>query len=326
MPKQHHTLPTREVVLDLRKFRYLVAVVDEGGFRRAAQRLNVAQPAMTRQVRALEADIGLSLIERSRSGIKPTTHGVRFIAEAREILSRVDALRSSMKAASLATRQAVVRLGLPSSLAEIALPSLLQEVRDKHPHVHVICTEGSANLVEYVEKSVLDLAVVSVAGQTAAFRCHSEDMLEEQDYLVCPTAKCPLAPITIDELLSWPLVLTPRPNSRRQHLDVLCEERHVSLNIAAEAGALSTQTKLVLAGHGAAVLPFSAARLMTRTEGLTLTEVLGLRSTRRVLFAADPASPTAVSIVATALEAILCDAISPETGRRKRQSPASVRS
>jgi len=78
--------------MELRRLRYLVKVVDAGGFRRASEMLNVAQPALTRQVQALEAEFGVPLLFRSAAGVTPTPQGEIVLREAREILARADAL------------------------------------------------------------------------------------------------------------------------------------------------------------------------------------------------------------------------------------------
>src|SRR5258707_14007615 len=78
--------------MELRRLRYLVKVVDAGGFRRASEMLNVAQPALTRQGQALEAEFGVPLLFRSAAGVTPTPRGEIVLREAREILARADAL------------------------------------------------------------------------------------------------------------------------------------------------------------------------------------------------------------------------------------------
>lgn len=304
--------------MDLRKLRYLVAVIDAGGFRRAAERLNIAQPALTRQIRALEIELGVRLLDRSRAGITATKHGVQFAVEAREILSRIDLLQDRFRAQVGGPK--IVRLGLPSAVAELVLPDLVHKMRETDPQVHIICTEDATDLVENVEAGALDLAVASFAERWQPLRCRSKHMFEEQDYLVCQAPRCPCAPIDLEALLARPLILTPLPNQRRQFLHDLGEMRGMRLNVVAEAGAVATQMNLVIAGHGSAVLPFSVAHQMIRKDIIAMTPIRGLKSTRRMLFSDRSDNPGAVNIVAEVLEALLHETIF----RQARRFPAGA--
>ena len=112
------------------------------------------------------------------------------------------------------------RLGLPPALADLILGAVVQRVSAKHPDVHLICREGAAGLVEEVENGSLDLAVISVTSTRSSYRCHLTPLVKEQDYLVTRRDGDPGgSSISIDEVLSMPLVLTPLPNARRQYLD-----------------------------------------------------------------------------------------------------------
>src|SRR5258708_29547476 len=142
--------------MELRRLRYLVKVVDAGGFRRESEMLNVAQPALTRQVQALEAEFGVPLLFRSAAGVTPTPQGEIVLREAREILARADALHGMV---SLDRAQAAgeVRLGLPPALAELILGTVVLRVSATHPDVLLISREGAAGLAEEVETGWLDL-------------------------------------------------------------------------------------------------------------------------------------------------------------------------
>jgi DNA-binding transcriptional LysR family regulator len=86
--------------MDFRNLRYFVAVAEERGFRRAAQRLHVSQPAVSQQVRKLEEDLGVQLIERTPRRVALTPAGEAFLVEARRILQQVDHARRSLEVAA----------------------------------------------------------------------------------------------------------------------------------------------------------------------------------------------------------------------------------
>src|SRR5260370_36274657 len=97
--------------MEFRRLRYLVKVVDAGGFRRAAEMLNVAQPALTRQVQALESEFGVTLLFRSAACVTPTPQRAIFLREKPELLAQAVELHRMM-ARGRAQRKEVVRIGL----------------------------------------------------------------------------------------------------------------------------------------------------------------------------------------------------------------------
>ncbi len=282
--------------MELRRLRYLVKVVDAGGFRRASEMLNVAQPALTRQVQALEAEFGVPLLFRSAAGVTPTPQGEIVLREAREILARADAR---------AQAAGEVRLGLPPALADLIFGTVVQRVSAKHPDVHLICREGAAGLVEEVENGSLDLAIVSVTSTRSSYRCHLTPLVKEQDYLVSRRDGDPGgSSISIDEVLLMPLVLTPLPNARRQYLDRLAHKRGVKLKVVTEAASASAQLNLVLRGLGSAVLPFSAAQVMSRDRRVKIVPIKGLQSHRVMLTSVKGMNPVGADKVSREIRGV----------------------
>lgn len=290
--------------MDLRKLKYFAKVADTGGFRRASEALNIAQPALTRQIQALEADLGVPLLFRSASGVTPTAQGEILLEEIRIILSRIEGLRSRVTPKS-GEAKGEVRLGLPPALADIFFGTLIERVRSKHPDVHIICREGAGGLAESIENGSLDLAIVSIASKRANYKCRIEYLLKEQDYIITSKRILPEKPfVTIDEMLSRPLVLTPMPNDRRRNLERLARERGVKLNVIAEAATMSAQINLVLRELGSAVLPYSAAQLMKKEQRVALIPVEKLQSRRALLVNNGVINATATEVVAREIRKI----------------------
>ncbi|AUG52514.1 LysR family transcriptional regulator [Thalassospira marina] len=290
--------------MDLRKLRYFLTVVEAGGFRRAAEVLNIAQPTLTRQIQALEAELGAPLLVRGPTGVAPTGQGTAIVDEIREILARIDAL-PGLVAPAAARLCCDIRLGLPSALADVLFGTLIERVHAKHPGIHIICQEGAAGLIENVENGVLDLAVVSVTSLKAKYQCDLEYLTEEQDYLIALPDHCPKdSSMSITDMLEQPLILTPQPNARRQNLEQLARKNGVALKVVAEAATMSAQLNLVLRGLGAAVLPRSVARLMQRDGQVKAVAVTGLLSWRAMLSTRECRNPAAAKAVAHELRQI----------------------
>jgi DNA-binding transcriptional LysR family regulator len=122
--------------VELRHLRYFVAIADELNFTRAAQRLRVAQPALSRQIRQLEEEIGVLLLERNRRGVSLTDAGRTFLAKARTVLENSsDAVRAAQAAGQ--GGGGVLNIGYVWGLFHSLVPPLLAKFRLKHPNTSV---------------------------------------------------------------------------------------------------------------------------------------------------------------------------------------------
>nr|BFE52659.1 LysR substrate-binding domain-containing protein [Saccharothrix mutabilis subsp. capreolus] len=143
--------------IDLRLMRYVVTVADEGGFQRAADRLHVAQPALSRQVGQLERTLGVELFTRRPTAL--TDAGRVFVASARRILGEADRLAELTRAAGRG-EFGTVRLGHVVSASFEAVPRLVDVVSRRYPGVRVETTEAwSAELAEGLRSGRFDAAL-----------------------------------------------------------------------------------------------------------------------------------------------------------------------
>jgi DNA-binding transcriptional LysR family regulator len=154
------------VDLNLRHVRYLVAVVEEGHFGRAAQRLYISAPALSQQVRKLEGAVGVALLDRSSHPVRPTPAGERFLVEAREALAAADrAVAAAM--AHHRREAATLRLGFMTAPAGWRIGQLLDELRRDVPELAVELVELPwAQQVTAVRDGVVDAALVRLPFST----------------------------------------------------------------------------------------------------------------------------------------------------------------
>src|SRR5688500_532234 len=148
--------------MDLRQMQYLVALVEEESITRAARRLHVVQPAVSMQIRRLEADYGVTLFERTPQGVYPNAIARQVYPLCIAILNQTDALRRVLREASgrLVGRLAV---GIPPSVAQGVLARALLRFREQSPDVQLVVQEGySASLVDWLVNGDLDFAVLSM--------------------------------------------------------------------------------------------------------------------------------------------------------------------
>jgi DNA-binding transcriptional LysR family regulator len=130
-------------VMELRELSAFVAVVDEGDMSAASRRLHVSQSALSQTVSALEGELGVTLLERTSTGVRPTEAGAILLVEAREVLARFHQAVRTMSDYS-AESSNVIRLGIPFDLAPDVLPAALAKFAAESPHTRVVPRRLSA--------------------------------------------------------------------------------------------------------------------------------------------------------------------------------------
>jgi LysR family transcriptional activator of glutamate synthase operon len=153
--------------MELRQLRYLVALADERHFTRAAARAHVAQPALSQQIRRLERELGLPLVERTTRRVALTEAGARLVERARRALAELEAGQAELQELS-GIRTGRVAIGAIQALGPLDLPLLLARFHERHPGVELaVREEPSETLATMVQEGSLDLAFLS-AGEQAA--------------------------------------------------------------------------------------------------------------------------------------------------------------
>ena len=248
--------------MDFKQLAYFVRVAELGSFTRAAIALDVAQPALSRQVRLLEVELRQSLLTRNGRGAIPTEAGQLLLEHGRGILHQVALAREELGAArgALAGR---VSIGLPPSLSRLITVPLIHAFRKALPQARLTLTEGfSLLMLEGLRAGNLDMAVLYNPGKSPELEMVS--LHKEELVLISPRARDAIrssaktkknAPITLDDVANLPLILPSRPNAFR----ILIEGEMMAIgrkpNITLEIDGLNAILNLVKEGLGHAVLP-----------------------------------------------------------------------
>ncbi|WP_061241968.1 LysR family transcriptional regulator [Ectopseudomonas composti] len=248
--------------MELRHLRYFVMVAEERHFTRAAARLNMQQPPLSQQIRALEQELGFELFIRHAKGVDLTVGGEVFLREARDILVRVQ--QGGLKAARAAQGiEGTLRLGFTSSAASHPLiPKIIRRYREDYPGVDIALNEGSARVLtdnvvsERVDIGILRAPVADPAG-VAYHRLLNEELL-----LTLPVGHRLLAgkgPVSLRDLADEPLILVRRPGAPGMYANFLqaCRNAGFEPNVAFEVERMLTNVSLVAAGAGVSVVPAS---------------------------------------------------------------------
>ena len=154
--------------MELRHLRYFVAVAEELHFRRAAERLHVAQPAVSEQIRKLEAELGVRLFDRTQRNVALTDAGAALLTEAYRVLRQAEAARVAARSAS---DRPALRIGYVPTALRASIPRTLRRLVAAMPNLQTTIEPGSGlELVDAVRAGELDVAVVSLPVPTAGVR------------------------------------------------------------------------------------------------------------------------------------------------------------
>jgi LysR family hydrogen peroxide-inducible transcriptional activator len=247
--------------MELHQLRYFVAVVEEGGFSRAAARMHVTQPSLSQQIAKLEQELGQPLLDRLPRGVIPTEAGRRFYERARRILAEVaDAARCVTD--SREPLQGRLVIGAIPTIAPALLPRLLSLFCSQHPAVEIEVVEDlTERLLQRLEEGGLDLALVSTVQVHTAI--HAESLGFEPLGLLVPRHH----PLTRRRQARWEdlkgekaLVLNELHCLGRQVHD-LCKARHVRWQVWFQAAHLGTIIEMVAQGIGVSLVPWLFAPL-----------------------------------------------------------------
>lgn len=261
--------------MDIRQLRYFVTLANERNFTRAAARLHIAQPPLSRLVQQLEAEIGADLIDRSSRPLRLTEPGRLFYEQAVQVLARVDEMRTMMKRALALEKKRFV-IGFVGSVLYWRLPELIREFRRAAPEVELQLVE----LVTLEQLGALKDGRIDVGFGRVRFE--DDDIrrviLRDEPLVAALPIAHPLAqddaPVSLEQLADEPLILyprAPRPGYADQVL-ALFHDRGLEPRIAHEARELQIAVGLVAAEEGACVVPASVQK--SRVEGIRYKPLL----------------------------------------------------
>ena len=245
--------------MNLRQLRTFVCVAEDGGFSRALARLHLSQPAASRQIHGLEAELGIALFDRIGRGVRLTAAGQDLLSQSRLVLAGVDALRQRASALR-GGDTGVLKVGATSSTIESSLSDFMESHRRSHPSVDVqLIEDGGAHLPARLLRGDIDLAVMPVGDD----RFRSRLLYPMHIFAMVPArhrwSRVPMIDIT---QIANQRLMVGSGFASRVLFDSACEVAHVKPNVVLESAAPHTLFALVRSGFGIAVLPSSAAALM----------------------------------------------------------------
>lgn len=248
--------------MDIRRLHAFVKIIDLGSISRAADLLNIAQPALSQQLAALESAFRQKLVIRSKSGVTPTTAGSELYRHAQTLLKQLDRamVEISTGAGPLVGK---VSVGLsPYSAGSTLSVELLRRVRTQLPNITLHLTESFDDIYsELIMTGRLDMAVIHGAGpiKGVAF----SPLMKEEFFLLAPASltlpRDPTGAVHLADITDIPLLTPPKHNFVRRRIDMAFLRKQLEPKIVAEVEALITLQEAIADGIGSTILPWSVA-------------------------------------------------------------------
>lgn len=297
--------------MDLSQLRTLRQVAELGSLSRAADRLRIAQPALSRQIRLLEEELGTPLFERHGRGMVITEAGAKVLAHALRIMAEVDEIRAEVSDASGRLTGRLV-IGMPPTIGEIITVPLVRVFRREHPQLELSFVSAfSGYLMDWQQRGELDLAVLYDPQTTRALR--TRPLLLESFFLIAgpDSGLAPGSVLRFAELASWSLVLPGPRHAMRTIFQRCAQEAGISLNVPIEVDSLAGMKDLVRGGYGATLLPLAPLHEDVAQGRLTAAALTDPLPTRRMAltFAGDRPITRAARYAADAIASIVADKV-----------------
>jgi len=251
-------------------------VVETGGFSKAGELVGLSQPAVTRQVAALEAELGTPLLDRSTRQFRLTPAGELVYQRARRIAAMVTELKGEVE--DLIQRgQGRVTIGAVTTVGLNLLPPVLREFTKRYPQVRVLVKAGrTADTLERVLSGELDMAIMTSPVSHPRLECIP--LQRDPVVLVCsPEVKKRLPdPLPLDQLSQVEMISFQAPSRFRTFVDSVLEQYGVYPNVTMEFDSHEAVRLMVELGFGVAMVPRSAVRQDLETGRLVPLTVDGL--------------------------------------------------
>ena len=271
--------------MDLKHLRAFLTVAETGSVTRAAEALHLVQPAVSRQLRLLEENVGARLFERERHGMALTQAGRALVVYARRAILELDRARAEISGGAGGVG-GLVTLGLLASTCDLLAKPLISAVATAYPGIRIrIAMAYSGTLQQWLESGEVDAGLLYGVQHSPTIQ--AKPLVEEALWVVgSPSAKLRRnRPVPLSALKGKPMVLPSPTHGIRALIDHACAVSHVELNVIAETNAMNVQKSLVLSGHSLTILPSIAVANDVARKRITAAPLSNPTITRTIVLA-----------------------------------------
>ncbi|MCU4178893.1 LysR family transcriptional regulator [Bosea sp. BH3] len=279
--------------MDLKQLKAFSTLAEFGSFSRSAGVLGVAQPVLSRQIKALEQELGVELFYRNGRGTVLTEAGKVLNQYAKEVVDTVGRAASEVTALRSSPRGTIV-IGLPPSVGIVLTVPLVQHFREAFPLISLRVMEGfSGHVLEWLLTGKIDVAVLYNAPRTGSLR--AEPLLTDELFLLGPPTGGPVPDgesIPARLLSDIPLILPARPHGLRMLIDSMLGEAGIVPRIDIEVEAMPSTLGLVEKGVGYTILSYSTAHARVQEGRMRAWRIVEPGITRQLILATSSQRPT----------------------------------
>lgn len=271
--------------MDLKQLRAFVSIAETGSVTRAAARMNLVQPAVTRQLQLLEEDLNTALFVRSRGGMVLTDAGHTLMGYARRVFDDLERARTEVHPAGGPVK-GTVNVGLLASTSELLSTRLVAAVAERHPDIRLRLNVGYAgHLFRWLEAGDIDLALTYAEREPAAVQVRT--LLTEALWAVAPagTRLREDRGIALSKVASERFVMPAAPQGLRSIIEHAAASQGLELRVSVETNDLTSQKALVKDGWGWTILPAVGVSGEVQRGELSAAPVIRPTLRRRIVLA-----------------------------------------
>jgi DNA-binding transcriptional LysR family regulator len=285
--------------VNLEQLRSFVEVARVGNFTQAADELHLAQPSLSRQIAALERDLGAELFHRSRAGSTLTTAGESLLPLARRMLADAESVRRELNELA-GLQRGRVRLGATPTLCISLVAEVLSAFHGAHPGIELHLSEqGSRRLLDELAAGELDLALITTSDASSAERFTVAPLLVEELVVISSAGAPPVTSrrsVTLAEVAALPQIVFSSTYDLRSTTDAAFQAASLTPDVILEGAEMDAVLRFVERGLGVAIVP---AMVLIDRPGLRSVRLADPTLTRTISLArpADVAPTRAVAVM-----------------------------
>lgn len=269
--------------MNFRALQYFVALADLRHFSRAADACFVSQPTLSTQIKKLEQELGVQLVERAPRRIMLTPIGLEVAARAGAVLRDLEQIKALARRA-IDPNAGVLRLGLFPTLAPYLLPHVIPKLRKRYPQLQLqLFEEKTADILTMLHQGKLDAGILAQPIEDESLECLP---LFREPFLVAMPAQHPLAQhnrIHMEDLRGQELLLLEEGHCLRDQALEVCQLAGASENVDFHATSMETLRQMVAANVGITLMPLLAVKPpIPVTENLVLKQFAGVPPSRQL--------------------------------------------